>query len=377
MNWLASSITPALLLGLLIYPAHSAMANEATNALRDLGGRVDSIEDDHNAMANAIGTPEREEVEVKLALKQAASHAQDLSAQIKRIVEAMAGDLSFGSAAGCLVKVDKNIQSFAFVDEYFDTDHRDLLHHNASYRIRKRWQKYQHYLRHKLYFWSRLFPPTRLEIQAKTGYRILSDHQVSVMESRLEFRPQSPPFNEGWELPDITTISDTELHGIMTRGTFAHYPTRPYASLLKDPNLQKANLKTLSHRITLLSKRNRFHLRCAHPLGSGPNPDQIFIVTLDEVRCLTHCCGPKSLMTIEMERERNASVLLSEFALYEQSGYFTDPIALTGLRYARTLQEAHVKDHQSLITGVKDFLDAHGLTILPPAAKYHRFSCDS
>lgn len=332
----------------------------------------------NTAESEAIGTPPRNEVETKLALHGAeAISASALSRHLHQLLVTHLQEkgLQFATAAGCTPKVDPSIQSFAFIDEYFDTPGQDLLGSGSAYRLRRRWQNYQHYLRHRLFVWSQLFPPTRVEIQAKVGYQATGSKQLSVAESRLEFRLDSPPFNQGFPLPRLNRSADARLHEIMTTGHLDQHPTYPFVALKTHPPLAHAPLSTLKHVLTLASRRNRFHISCPHPLGWGPNPEQVFIVTIDEVRCLSDCCGADELLTIELERERNTTTYLDEFALYTSSPYLTHPIAKLGLAFASTLRHAHHQDHHQLTTGLETFIHAQGWTIQSPSPKYQRFSC--
>ena len=323
-----------------------------------------------------IGTPPRQEVEVKLALNSAQPiSAHTLSLELHALMQTLQARLTFSQVAGCQMTVDRAIQSFAFIDEYFDTPAKAIMTSNSAYRLRRRWQNYQHFLRHQLFFWSKLFGATRVEIQAKTGYHRTATHQLSVLESRLEFRPEAPPFNQGFPLPNITKLSTHELHQMMTSGQFHNHLIYPFTALTDHPPLHNVDLSTLNHELTLASQRNRFHLSCPHPLGWGPNPDQVFIVTIDKVRCLSGCCQLNELLTIELERERNTTTHLDELARYEDSAYFTHPVALLGLEYSKNLRLAHINDHHFLTAQLKNFIQSKGWSIANPTPKYHRFSC--
>lgn len=338
---------------------------------------------DSSQTHTVIGTAPRTEVEMKFALTDHKISAQKLSSDLLAHITAMSDEMSFGKTAGCDLEVDRSLQSFAFVDDYFDTSSRDLLHHHASYRLRRRWQKYQHYLRHQLFFWSKLFGATRVEIQSKTGYEVTGDQQLSVVESRLEFRPTASPFNEGFMLPDISKTSSARFHDIVITGQLDGHQIYPYHSLLNHPLLHLSNLNTLAHVTTLVSVRHRFHLSCPHPLGWGPNPDQVFIITIDEVDCVFSCCNRNendqdedlSLITIEVERERNTTTYLDEFLIYEQSSFFNNPVAQKAFDYLRSIRSAHKHDHQLIAEKIKSYLQSHHLKIQKPKAKYHRFGC--
>ncbi|MCY4380206.1 MAG: hypothetical protein OXC40_01355 [Proteobacteria bacterium] len=322
-----------------------------------------------------IGTPPRKEVEVKFALDGSSFSTRSLGKAIHQLTkQATKTQLSFGQTVGCRMNVDKKIQTFAFIDDYFDTADHKLVELQSSYRMRKRWKKYQHYLRSQLFFWSKLFPPSRIEIQGKTGYQS-QGQEISVFESRFEFRRQSPPFNDDFPLPELTSLSDQFLHQLARTGIYEGYVISPFFALLKHPGFQQKDYATFGHQISLLSQRHRFHVNCPHPLGSGPEPDQVFIITLDEVSCLTRCCHGRKLVTIEIERERNTSTLLDEIKFYESSDHFNHPLARRAFAYTKSLRNAYEGDHKILTDLIEDLLKQWGLHILPVLPKYHRFSC--
>ena len=286
--------------------------------------------------------------------------------------------LSFGEVARCSLSQDRRVKSFAFVDEYFDTPERDFWRDGASYRLRRRWSQYHHYVRHRLFPWSSLFPPSRVEIQAKTGYQSLGDHQMSVSETRLEFRSASPPFNEGFPLlPPRTSVK--EFRRIAQSGAYQGHTIYPYASLLagvKSFGEQEAVDIVLEPVLSLLSHRHRYHLKCRHPLGTGPNPEQIFIITVDEIRCLEGCCEREEMVEVEVERERNTSTMIDALMSYEDSPLLARmAVAGHALEYVRGVREAYYDDHRRLRRQIHSWLSKNELQVLAPAPKYHRFLC--
>ena len=322
-----------------------------------------------------IGTAPREEVEAKFALDQLDQDAgKELAQDLFHVVGEMLPQLRFGPSAYCTIKQDRRPVSFAFVDDYLDTPRRDMWHAGASYRLRRRWNPYHHYVRHQLFPWSSLFPPVRVEIQAKTGYKPAGWYQLSVQETRLEFRKESSPFNEGFPLLHLSSPVEEFVH-IARSGWYEGHRIYPYAMLLRPPVAlkPKAELEVV---LSLLSLRHRFHLDCRHPLGWGPNPQQIFIITVDQLTCLRGCCQRTDMVEIEIEQERNTSTMLQQFQSYEASALLRgEPAAQKAFDYTHRLRQAYDDDHLTLRRSVHRWLTKNAYQPLAPSAKYRRFLC--
>ena len=325
--------------------------------------------------SQVIGTPARTEVEAKFALE---SLSRDASKKFTKdlfyITKKMIPHLSFGQKAYCTLRQDRRPTSFAFVDDYLDTSDGFFWHNNASYRLRRRWNPYHHYVRHELFPLSSLFPPIRVEIQAKTGYKPAGWHQLSVTETRLEFRKESSPFNEGFPLPSLRDPVEKFL-SMARSGEYEKTTIYPYFMLQQsldwDPKTKPVDVV-----VSLLSKRHRYHLRCKHPLGTGPNPDEIFIITVDQITCLKGCCLRKEMMEVEIERERNTSTTLEAFEDYESSPHLIqNPIAEKAFDYTQKLRQAYKQDHLQLRRGVHGWLLKNDYNPLAPSSKYRRFHC--
>ncbi|MCY4444311.1 MAG: hypothetical protein OXC44_05895 [Proteobacteria bacterium] len=331
-----------------------------------------------------IGTPPRTEIEAKYALN-ASSHliAIQLTNAVHGLIKDDLKNMSFGKAAGCDLKIDRRPKSFAFLDHYFDTPQDHLYRNAASYRVRMRWSSYHNYLRHTLFAWSSLFPPTRLEIQAKTHYRTATPGDLTELmseETRLEFRKESSPFNTGFPLPHLAHIDMEDAITWAQTGTYEQHPIYPHYALtqylhntLKKPH---SHNYTFNKRLSLLNQRHRFHLSCKHPLGSGPNPDQVFIITIDHVHCLKGCCAYKHMIEIEIERERNTSTYLDQFKSYENSQILKDhPVAKRAFDYTQKLRHAYIADHSRLKQQISNMITKNSMKPLTMASKYRRFGC--
>ena len=131
----------------------------------------------------------------------------------------------------------------------------------------------------------------------------------------------------------------------------------------------------MSPKLGLLTKRNRMHFNCKNPFGSGPNPEQLFIITLDRVYCEHGCIDRKNLLEIEIERERNTSTILDQIAGYENTSFFSNAkVAGIAVNFAKKVKYAFDDDHTKISKIVKNYLIQNGLNPLPANYKYARFS---
>jgi hypothetical protein len=317
------------------------------------------------------GTPPRTEVESKFAaVIPEGFDDNDFTMTLHKILDAYSGKLSFGDKAGCNLTLDGSPKSFAFLDEYYDTDDRKILKSNSAYRLRFRWNRFLSYVRSKLYPFSSQFNPTRTEIQAKVGYERLSENKMTTTETRFEFRKESEPFVDGVELPPVSWEVEN-YRNIAISGQYKNYKIYPYDAL-EEIISPKDNL---TPKLGLLTKRNRMHFNCKSPFGSGPNPEQLFIITLDRVFCEHGCIDRKNLLEIEIERERNTSTTLDQVAGYENTSFFSNPkVADLAVIFAKKVKQAFDDDHTKISDVVKSYLIENGLSPLPANYKYARFS---
>ena len=317
------------------------------------------------------GTPPREEVESKFAAVIPDNFDdRDFTMALHKILDEYTPHLSFGEKAGCKLTLDDSPKSFAFLDEYYDTDDRKLLNNNSAYRLRFRWNRFLSYVRSKVYPFSSRFRPTRTEIQAKVGYEKLSENKLTTTETRFEFRKESEPFVDGVELPPMSWEKEN-YRDVAIKGQYKNYKIYPYNAL---EEIISADDK-LSPKLGLITKRNRMHFNCKNPFGSGPNPEQLFIITLDRVYC-EHGCGDRdNLLEIEIERERNTSTVLDQIASYENTGFFSNQkVADLAVTFAKGVKDAFDDDHTKISGVVRNHLIKNGLHPLPANFKYARFS---
>ena len=350
---------------------------------------------DHNYLySRTIGTPSRSEIELKLALDYNNLNnvsLYELSRELLDYVATLIDEFKFAQAAGCRVYLDDSPRSFAFFDDYFDTKDLYLFNNSASYRLRRRWSSYNRYLSYHFIPWSKLFYPTRIEIQAKTGYKkhVLASSELAVDETRFEFRQSASPFNEGMNLPDTKDLTLNRLYNYVKTGNFNGYMIYPYKSILdymkltnKHNKINKFNFRTknydldLFNSLTVLSKRYRFHINCKHSLGSGSNPEHLFIISLDHVVCMSQCCETEQIIEIEIERERNSSTTIDNlFAIKNESRFNKNHVAKIAFDYVSFAKKAYDHDHKLINSGVRSFIESRMIKILPTTNKYERFVC--
>ena len=319
---------------------------------------------------NLGGTPPRVEIESKYAFM-VEEHFDDLAftSAIHNRLRIILNSFKFGEVGLCKINLDPSPLSFAFLDYYYDTDDLAVLNRSSAFRLRLRWNSFLSYVRFKLYPFSKLFRPTRTEIQAKIDYKNIGG-ALSTNESRFEFRKESHPFNDGVELPPVNwTVQD--FSEIIKSGKFADYYIYPAYSV-KQIGIDTNQLK---HKLTLLTKRNRMHLNCKSPFGSGPNPDQLFIVTVDLVFCEYGCSNKYSrIVEVEIERERNTSTVIDRISSYGSGGYFSNSsVAEEAIGYSKIAKHYFDSDFELLSKAIESEILERNLNVLPSNFKYSRF----
>jgi len=171
---------------------------------------------------------------------------------------------------------------FVFRDIYFDTKDGLTQKHDISYRLRYRWKDIYAYNNYIAGARNRTSLPVRAEIQAKVGRRNLGDGLSEVQESRLEFKDGSPPFDEFFMAPR-PPYRLTDLISSVRTGKYEGKwiaPAKSLALYLKEIGVEQKMI-ILHPTLIVQTLRNRFHFNLPTPFGSGANPNNAFIVTLD------------------------------------------------------------------------------------------------
>ncbi len=190
-----------------------------------------------------------------------------------------------------------------FRDIYYDTDSLYLLKKNIIYRLRHRWETYSHYILHQFLPNFSTFYPTRCEIQTKE-YRLKKDNFLDAIDTRLEFGINFPK-NKNVPI-EKKPWSIKKIEKILLSGTYHNYLITPFVQI----NGSRFN-KLLTPKFKLVTTRKRFHIEVENPWGSGVNPRQVILITVDKVSgtCIksTSCKNNKEFIEIEIEIERNIS----------------------------------------------------------------------
>ena len=281
---------------------------------------------------------------------------------------------------------DESVADFMFRDIYFDT--ADHLNYKAavSYRLRNRFTSMRAYKYHvKRPTWSRSWP-YRLEFQAKTDRKEVGDGYSTVAEARFEVRRQSSPFSEEmlpppppWDLDEyIPYFQSGSYKGMAT------YPAQEVMKFLVPKYTSKQELEFLPE-LVLLTDRYRQHLNIKTLWGSGPNPEQSYIISLDKtdvyeaepyleylhakklgVKGINAPTLAGSLMEIEIEFERNVSNKLDQEI--EKAKAEGDQKLLRELESTR---EAFIADQKEILEVVSEAIAQDGLSLVPAAkSKY-------
>ena len=268
--------------------------------------------------------------------------------------------------------IQADFKDFVFDDRYLDTQNLELAKSGISYRVRRRFHSTLDLLKNSFLGSTIYTRPVRQEIQLKKDYQKIQNNLTSVQESRFEFRLESPPFLDGEPLPNPLQVDS--LLKFARQGYFRHFYLQPSIDLQKTLSLPKGKMPNLTKSTRIMTLRKRNHLSLPHPWGSGPNPEQIFIISVDWI----HLANSKKydFLEVEIEFERNTSDTLFQLAQTENM--------LSGLESElldASLQKAHKAlnalryDHRMLATLIRKILvNTINQPILPPMSKYQRIA---
>ena len=313
------------------------------------------------------GTKAREEVEYKFAFEfgpnspSLKSIGKLLQEKLKHFI---LKELHFPKLVKGPYYLNPQFDSFVFKDIYFDTYNNDLAKRNSAYRLRYRWTGLDKYHRYKILPWFSALHPDRCEIQFKWDYQFNKKERiVTVKESRFEFRNESMPFLLKQNAPP-SPWKEKDFIEIGKKGVFEKWIMQPSQDLKKHLALGPEVFPF----VTVETIRYRSHLNIKNPWGSGPNPDQAFIITIDSTYSVDKEFPP--FIEIEIERERNTSDQLNEWAKRKLTGKADiDSI----INFSQKAKLALKKDHQLLGTFLSLAIENDlKLKILPSASKYHR-----
>jgi hypothetical protein len=342
--------------------------------------------------AQGSGTPPREEREYRYSITSSAQgedgHATDLDGDwlatiINKALKKSVEDPSLWQAvqvAKAPYKASENFETSVYRDIYIDSKERVNYKNNISYRLRNRFKSlrgHNQYIKQPTQpdFW-----PYRSEFQAKVGRTNPENGLTIVQEGRFEFRKQSKPFSVEFPPPPPPwRLANLLPH--MMQGTFFGEVTSPgkLASEYLQTLLPKDHAPVIySPQVVVVTERRRQHLEIKTPWGTGPNPDQSFIITLDSslifdaqeyLRAVD--AGEKGnkvnlpsvkgrLFELEMEFERNVSEGVAQ-ALKKAIDSGNQDEA----QRMRKVQEAFIRDQERITAVIKEELASRGIRFEP------------
>lgn len=184
-----------------------------------------------------------------------------------------------------------DIKKIIFNDIYFDTNSEDLFKKNNVYRFR---QRLKSVFQFEIFDSFDLFQNIiRCEVQAK---RYESTESKFIQSTEVRFEGLSP-LNNGCSVANGSNVLRSGRYQNKTIKPF-HFVSKNSPKIKLEPKLR---IKTI---------RYRFHLNMLHPFGSGGNPDDVILVTVDKSTCLKpDACNKKlkknDLLEVEIELSRN------------------------------------------------------------------------
>ena len=267
--------------------------------------------------------------------------------------------------------IRSNPMVFVARDIAMDTEDGLAFKQSVVYRFRHRFKSTKQLHRHETQPMNPAYFPYRGEIQSKIG-RVREGHGfVHSSEARLEFRDASSPFSKSNPPPPAPWYPKDYLASVRSGhfNNFVTWPAKALAQYLLDRGSSGDVYWNVD--LVLISTRMRSHLNMKTPYGSGPNPDQAFILSVDRTDV---CDGreymaflkrawydgkgvarPKILSTflrVESEFERNVSTKLDE-VIDSQGGAFE-----------KSLKKAFLDDQKLIKVFIVKRLEALGIATI-------------
>jgi hypothetical protein len=351
------------------------------------------------ANSRSYGTPVRSEREYRYGIT-SADHKEKIS-----VIDGEALALAFNAALVEAVKDTSRwnapkytqtpyrivpvVGESVYRDIYFDTDDYVNKTHHVSYRLRNRFKDKKTHDRHIKSPLNPDFWPYRIEFQGKTGREADDNLMTTVKEARFEFRRQSSPFSivdppppPPWPLPEYIPILQSGRFGDIVPEPARHV-MEYYKSIFPERKEYAFKPKTV-----VSTTRRRQHLEIRSPWGSGPNPDQAYIITLDHSQVYDAVPfidvvkkgwnGEKVVLPpylgeffeVEVEFERNVSSKLDQ-RIAELELLNPNHPELANLRLAL---RAFVDDQKVIVDALKLYLGRHKYAFSPVFESKYRQS---
>lgn len=199
-----------------------------------------------------------------------------------------------------------DLDTLYFEDTYFDTESGDLERLGISHRLRYRWNSEEDVFSYA----EKGIVPQRVELQTKaygTGAIADSEGYKKAMKNRYEIK-------KDFRLNPITqTILKRENGEAFVRllqvpvfgSRFS--PVLLVEDALAERGESKIRYADLRPAVEMVTTRTRFHINKKTPFGYGDNPDNVFLVSIDESR--VYEMGTRNVVAefseIEIDFERN------------------------------------------------------------------------
>lgn len=334
-----------------------------------------------------VGTKPRVEREYKLAVdfpsdltNDSDEWERDIQASLLSVLSdgAIAGQWAAPTISGEKYTIDQEATQLVMRDFYMDTDDDLLLHNAIALRLRYRFDNKNALVRHEFAPTVKQHYPFRGEIQVKVLDDESGDGFSVSNEARLEFRETAPPFSSGknpppapWPIKDYMPVVKTGMYdgSVSTPG-----------NLLANTLMDKGVNGTIDLEVSLvaISTRTRFHLNMKTGYGSGPNPEQAFILSFDKTEIYdgesyisflqatnkepTYRPRPSGIFyEMEIEFERNISTKLD------------DVVENQNINAANLLRDAFLKDQKTIRSVVAELFESRDIEIsMMNLSKYQR-----
>ncbi len=330
------------------------------------------------ATQDIIGTPPREEKEYKIAIE-VPHHERplELNTKLNDILLKIVQEEGWQAPAHYKQTyfITTSEDTFVFRDIYFDTPDDLLDSKNSALRLRWRWDSNHSYREHLKGSFSRESMPTRVEIQSKVGRAEKGEGFSEVQESRMEFAKDAHPIKNFYDEGKARLLLPFFFETIKT-GRFDSNVHTPAHSIAQNVRLVNQDLVSvqLIPKVLILARRHRFHLNLVTPWGSGPNPKNAFIVTIDRYRGTLLPPSAKwesdlkrfdlskaeESVELEIEFERNTSTRLEdEIERLEKAHLHKE------LETVRNIQNLFASDHKKLAQEIIKHLQMEGYRLDP------------
>jgi len=272
-----------------------------------------------------------------------------------------------------------------FRDIYLDTNDVDLCRNALVYRLRHRFRNSKQLHMHETHPVDPSYYPYRGEIQSKVNRVEEGGGYSHVREARLEFRRESPPFSDTFPPPPPPWHPRIFLK-VAQKGIFGANvmsPAKVLAAALRQ-KITTNDAVSLKPKIVLISTRLRMHLNMKTYFGSGPNPDQAFILTIDRTDAYrgreysnflsrawyegddaVRPALSDSWFEVEIEFERNLSTVLDSKIIEGES------------KKLFALRVAFLEDQKTIKRLVMEFLRGSNFTAGKIGKSKYSHSCES